>query len=427
MKRHLQAQPTAPAPVVHLSVEEEAILADENSEAEIAIDAAAADTDRVTEVAEVANDTMLVVDETPEVGQVEQELVNAVGEMAVAGTDGNPEDVISMPVADGEVMSVEGIVSALKSIWHAIVTAIKNMWVGIKHWFTTYFSTLEQNKKHAEGLIKRLSGMKGYLANSGAELTSTIADIFNYRGNTWMDFFNHAGRVDAEFRQYVLVASETHHALMAPIGEDMEDAFKKYNGEDTSDVANVVDMLGKTLNNYMKRLHLEPQKGDKWSSKTLANMTVTAKNYSANWSVSGTNLETKIAMLSKVRFDVDQSTEFATTKGRVMKNDTTPEMVLQAVESRLGFINELLKFKGDQFKSLETAMEKVQKACDDMLGRIKDDNKEGTAFAKRLMPLCSAYANWATQPTAKLFSIAARHNKYHLSFFEMATNNFKPA
>jgi hypothetical protein len=427
MKRHLQAQPPAPLPIPTLSLEEAAILADEENEASIVADAAAADTDRIAEVADIANDTMLVVDETPEIGQVEQELVNAVGEMAVAGTDDNPEDVISMPVADGQDISVEGIVSALKSIWDAIITAIKNMWVGLKHWLTTYFSSLEQNKKHAEDLIKRLSAMKGYLANDGAALTSHIVDIFNYSGNTWLDFFNVAGKNDEDFRTYVLEAAKNQHALMGQIGIGMEQAFQGYDGVNVADTEDVVNTLGKTMNTYMQRLKLEPEKGDKWTSKKIANMTVTAKNYSANWSVSGTNLETKIAMLSKVRFEVDQVTEFGSTKGRVMKNDTTPEMLLPMVQKRLDFINELLKFKGDQFKSLETTMDKVQKACDEMLGRIKDDNKEATAFAKRLMGLCSAYANWATQPTAKLFSVAARHNKFFLSFYEMATNNFQKA
>jgi hypothetical protein len=427
MQRHLKARPTPAVSSPTLSVEEEAILIDEASEAGIAADAAAADLDRVAEVADVANDTMLVVDETPEVGQVEQELVNAVGEMAVAGTDEAAEDVISMPTGADDTISVEGIASALKSLWQAIITAIKNMWVGIKHWFTTYFSTLEQNKKHAQGLITRLEGMKGYTANSGAEVTSVITDIFNYGGSSWVDFFNKAGREAEEFCTYVVEASKAQHELMGPIGSDLERVFTTYDGVEMADVTSVIDKLGTTFNSYMKRLKLEPKNGDFWKSDTLGNMTVTAKHYSANWALATNNVETKVAGLSKVRFDVDQKTDFATSKGRVMKNDTTPEMILKYVKERLVFIEQLLAFKNDQLKSLETQMEKIQKACDGMLGRIKEDNKDGIAFGKQLMGLCSAYANWATQPTAKLFGAAARHNKFFLSFYEMATNNFQKA
>jgi hypothetical protein len=433
MQRHLKAPAPQPAPIPTLSVEEEAILADEHSEASQALDQATAAADHITDVADVANDAVQVVDITPQCGQVEAELVEAVGDMAVAGSDADPADVISLPMpAEGgeptpEGLSVEGIASTLKSIWDAIVTAIKNMWVGFKHWMTTYFSTLEQNKKHAEKLIERLSGMKGYLANDGAMVTSSMTDIFHYSGKSFLDLFNTAGRQEQDFNNYVLETTKNQHGLMIPIGDGLAQAYGAYNGDEMSDIGQVVDVLSRHFADYMKRLDLHPGKGDKWETKAIAQMKVTAAGYSDKITDPAQSVETKIAMLSKIRFSVDQDTSFGSNKIVSMKLDVTPDKLLEYVKERLAFINELIKFKADQFKALEDKAGAVQNACDAMLKRIKEDNKEGTSFAKRMMPLTTAYAQWATQPTGKLLNVAARHNKFWLSLFEMATNNFHEA
>lgn len=428
MQRHLKARPAPAVSSPTLSVEEEAILIDEASEAGIAADAAAADLDRVAEVADVANDTMLVVDETPEVGQVEQELVNAVGEMAVAGTDESAEDVISMPTGADDKISVEGIASALKSIWDAIVTAIKNMWIGIKHWLTTYFSTLEQNKKHALSLIERLGTMKGYLANEGAMVTSSMTDIYHYTGRSFLDLFNTAGRQEEAFNTYVLEAARAHHESMGLIGAALEYGYQNFDGMNADQAGNFVEKIVPKLQEYAHKLKLEQTKGDVWETKQkMGQMKVVVKGYSDKIADPAQSVETQIAMLCKIRFSVDQDTSFGSNKLVSMKLDVTPDKLLEYTKERLTFIEELLKFKGDQFKSLEAQLDKVQKSCEEMIKRVKEDNKEGSGFAKRMMPLCSAYANWATQPTAKLFSTAARHNKFWLSLFEMATNNFQKA
>jgi uncharacterized coiled-coil protein SlyX len=429
MKRHLEKPTPQPVPVPTLSVEEEAILQDEQNEAEIVADAAAADADRITEVAEVAQDAVLVVDETPEVGQVEQELVGAVGDMAVAGTDANPEEIIAVPAAaEGEQLGVEGIASTLKAIWDGIVTAIKNMWVGLKHWLTTYFSSLEQNRKHADRLIERLKGMKGQLANDGAMLTSHMVDIFHYTGRSFIDLFNSAGRQDETFKTYVVDTIKHQHDAMVLVGAALEYGYQNFEKEFVPNSDNFVSKVTNKFKQYIHDLKLEADKGGEWATKQqMGQMKVVVKGFSDRIDEAGDSAETKISLLSKIRFSVEQDTSFGSAKIVSVKNDVTTEKLIEMVQSRIVFIDELLKFKNDQFKALEAQLEKVQKACSDMLGRVKEENKEAMALSKRMMPLTTAYANWATQPTAKLLSTAARHNKFWLSLFEMATNNFQEA
>lgn len=432
MKRHIARTPTTTeAPV--LSVEELAILADENSEAEIGVANDADQMERVTEIAEVANDTMTVVNEMPEVGTVEQALVSAVADMAVAGTDSDPEEILSVSNTDG-VVSAEGIVSVLKSIWDAIITSIKNMWVGLKHWLTTYFSQLEQNKKHAEKLIERLSGMSGYVSGHGDITTMDILGYAGYHGIKAM-----IGGTDLEerkFRELVPKVIQTQFALMHPLGGAVADAFGKMKALkpeagadaalDVTEISEIVDLLNEKLVDYCKKLDLgqSVKEATRWESKPVANMTIIAKNVNSKATGDNISPQTKLANLVKVRFSADQRSDMVNNTGLKLRADATPEDLKDLVQKRLDFINQLLAIKADQFDKLEKQVETVEKACEAMLAQVKQDDKKALGMAKSWMPLVTAYANWATQPAAKLLSIAARHNKFWLTISEMGTNNF---
>jgi hypothetical protein len=425
MKRHFQIV-AEQGPT--LSVEEEAILSDASSEAEAAVDLAAAEVERIGEVSDVANDAMLVVSGVPEVGKIEAELVSAVAEMAVAGTDANPEEVLAVSSGDG-MMTTEGIVSALQAIWRAIVTAIKNLWVGLKHWLTTYFSTLEQNRKHAEELIKKLDGMKGFVPNIKNE-SITITDIFGYGGTykALSKLFGGVDSVNTAFQDFTLQVITTQPALMGPIGEGLVAGYKEFDGTNIDILGNVVDTLHRKMTDYCKKLGLTSisTKDDKYEHR-VAFMSVTAKGFSPKIAAEANSMETKIAYLARIRFEASQLTDFVSTNGINFQNDVSPDILKGVVQKRLDFIQKLIQAKGGDFKALETQAEHVEKACEEMLSRIKEDNKDGQAMAKRLMPLVSAYANWATQPAAKVMSLASRHNKFWLSLAEMTSNNFVAA
>lgn len=427
MKRHLY-RGTDVIPVPTLSAEELAIQADDLAEAEQNATNEADIVERVTEIAEVASDTMTVVSLTPEVGDIEQALVNAVADMAVAGTDGDPEEVISVATDASGAISTEGIATALKSMWQAIVTAIKNMWVGIKHWLTTYFSSLEQNKKHAEALIQKLNGQKGYVPNMKTDGIS-ITDIFNYSNTAGLNLSKLLGgpsQTNQEFQEFVIQATGVQHSVMIPMGKGLVQAYNEFDGNDSSKLGHIVDTLVSKMGDYCKKLGLqEGLSADKGEyAKRVAFMKVVARNWSEKISAQANSPETKVAFLGKVRFEASQMTDFESNARVMYKNDTTPDMIRQVVESRLKFIDALLHLKNNGFKDLEREVEAVQKACEGMLNKIGEDNKQGQAEAKRLMQLSSAYSNWATQPMAKLLQLASRHNKFWLSLAEMVSNNF---
>lgn len=428
MKRHFQDMP---AEVVRLSVEEQAILDDTNNEAEIGLDVAEADVERVAEVANVANDAVLVVNEAPELGTVEQNLVAAVSDMAVAGTDADPAEVLAVAGPTDDAMTTEGIMSALKSIWDAIVTSIKNMWLGVKHFFTTWFTTLEQNKKQAEDLIKRLDGMSGMVAGSG---DVKFSDWFGYSGyNGIKMLFNGVAKQKEALQIMVHTAAELQHQGMGPIGDMLVKGFEGVKANTVADgglyitsMEPVIDALSTGLVKYCERMGLKKSKDGYESSNENGGIVIRVAGFSEGHIASENSLLTKINNLAKVRFSANQK---GSDKSNLLsiKNDVSPESLKLDVVETLKFIDGMLHLKNTYFDGLQQQSDKVQKACEAMLSRIKPENPKSAAAAKVLMPLATAYANWSTQPAVKLFSIMARHNKWWLTLYEKAANNYVSA
>jgi hypothetical protein len=118
MQRHFQPPSS---PTVTLSVEEEAIAADEQNQIVADLAEVTQETGRVSDMEATMADARTAVMSTAEVTPVEVQLVAAVADMAVAGTDANPDDVIVIP---GEGVTTEGIISAvssrLASFWKTI-------------------------------------------------------------------------------------------------------------------------------------------------------------------------------------------------------------------------------------------------------------------------------------------------------------------
>jgi hypothetical protein len=166
MKRHLVARP--PAPVV-LSVEEEAILIDEQNETFNDLVVLNADAERMVEVSEIATDTQSVLSQVPEAGDVETGLVNAVGEMAASGTDVDPESV-STTITDA--VSTEGFISnaleQLRKMWEAIKTYLAKMWQHIRDFFTKGRTKDNAIKVKAEKNIAEVENLNAGKKSGGA-------------------------------------------------------------------------------------------------------------------------------------------------------------------------------------------------------------------------------------------------------------------
>lgn len=133
--------------VVRLSVEEEAILIDEQQQRLDDINSNDAQVDRLLDTSEVIDDVHAAVATVEEPGEVEQELVTAVADMAVAGTDANADDVINLTEAGVVTESFTGdVMDKLKKLWEKIRELMLAAWEQIKAFFTGRDKAVENAK-----------------------------------------------------------------------------------------------------------------------------------------------------------------------------------------------------------------------------------------------------------------------------------------
>jgi hypothetical protein len=155
MRRHLQ--PT-PQPALQLSLEEEAIVADEINQHLMEVADAATATDRLGDIIISMGDVEVVAINEPKLGQVEGSLISSVADMAVAGTDADPEAVLAglLPANGVSAESFgEKVKNALAELWKKIQAMIKIAWENIKRFFSRIGDLLSPRKHREEKARKQ--------------------------------------------------------------------------------------------------------------------------------------------------------------------------------------------------------------------------------------------------------------------------------
>jgi len=168
MKRHLKA----PVPTLHLSMEEDAIAIDEQNALLQEIRQDHQDVARLTDTNAIVADAVSVIETVEQPVTPDHQLLGAVADMAVAGSDADPTELVP-PVSEGKDISTESFISSVKEkvlkIWEAIKSAISRMWERIKQFFQNilaYFSGSAKRVKELRELLDKHK--KGIDALEGA-------------------------------------------------------------------------------------------------------------------------------------------------------------------------------------------------------------------------------------------------------------------
>jgi hypothetical protein len=177
MQRHFKPLPV-PVPTLELSLEEEAILTDEVRQNENELEQQANDVDQLGDIIVTMGDVQTVVSNTPEIKAIDQALVGATADAAVAGTDADPEDLVGSMLPD-EGVSAESFVQSIKDtlvkMWESIKSVISKMWDHIKTFFQNIANFFNGTKRR----IKKLQGILHDNSLSGA----AVLEDDKFKGN----------------------------------------------------------------------------------------------------------------------------------------------------------------------------------------------------------------------------------------------------
>jgi hypothetical protein len=147
----------------NISMEEEAIMLDEagQSAAEVAQDLNEAE--HVVQVSDALEDLAVVAGSKEELSPQEAAAMETAGQMAVAGTDVDPDEIVpameSFKDADGKIsgkLAMESFRETARNIWENIKRILKEIWSKIESFFYKIFGTIPRKRKALKALLERV-------------------------------------------------------------------------------------------------------------------------------------------------------------------------------------------------------------------------------------------------------------------------------
>lgn len=161
-----------------ISMEEEQVMIDEAAGAAVEADQELAEAERIIEVSDALEDLAIIADGIEEASPAETQLVEIAGDMAVAGTDVSPEEIVpAMESFRGGKIATEGIRETAKNIWESIQRYLKQVWEKIEKFFYNILGTVPRLRKSLEALEQKVEDTVGKKAEGNVTISAGISNI----------------------------------------------------------------------------------------------------------------------------------------------------------------------------------------------------------------------------------------------------------
>ena len=140
-----------------LSLEEEQIMMSDAADLASEIGQELNECDRIIEVSDALEDLAVIADEIEQASPVEIALIEKAGDMAVAGTDIEAEEVVpSLESFRGKRIATEGLRDTAALIWKNIQEFLKAVWEKIEKFFYNIIGTIPTIRRRLEALAKKI-------------------------------------------------------------------------------------------------------------------------------------------------------------------------------------------------------------------------------------------------------------------------------
>lgn len=402
---------------LNISCEEADVMADEAE-----VDLAEADGDlqtaeRLADVSDAMEDMAAIVDGVEEPSETERNLVEIAGDMAVAGSDAEAEEVMVPATESFGRAGMESIGEKAKQIWDRVLAMLKKIWEKIESFFYKIFGSVPSRRRNLKALratVDKISDKTIDKDNKKFKVTSTKGLTVN----------NQAVKTAAGFQSSVndSIAAikwglEDYTGVLKNVGEKLADVVGDFDAEKPEAFAkSVVGIMEK----FPKVPGGSPESGDRFGGMVatvgtalLGNRSLACRQPKA--------VDVKGASGSELhKLDMARRTAFMMVPSNYKKDEAASdfefetltssqmEKLLDGVETILDTIEQFSR--GQKSKDISAARKKIEaasaKASSAWDKRMDDkDNKpteEGRAVFKAALGFNLAYAGWAKEPVAAL-------------------------
>lgn len=405
----------------NLSLEEEQVMLDEAAADQAEATQDLAEAERIIEVSDALEDLAVVADSVEEATPAEAALVEIAGDMAVAGTDVAPEEVV--PAMEGYVgrkIATEGIRETAAAIWKSIQDFLKKIWEKIKGFFYKLFGTIPSLRRRLAALEKRADEAAG----------KSLGDTKKVKLTSGLASLSVAGKVPKNSSELNAGLKNLGEAVNYVFGNLAEKTAKK--GEEIAKivadfepskaaeaVSEMVKVIGENASAKVpgasgsdtKRF---PGFKAEFGAALFGDVSLVKKNYVET---SG-DKDTDLAKLDRIRRGgVDLAPTDTKTPNLPSEVEFAPLSPAE-VNAVVGDIEKILDQmeeyqRGSKSKAVEKAKADLERASEkatkafDALGKSEDaGEKAAVPYYRGLLNMNAAYARWAQSPAMPLSSRA---------------------
>lgn len=419
----------------NISLEEEALMTSEaeGDAAEVATDLAEAE--RLIEVSDALEDLAVVADDIEEATPTELQLIETVGQAAVAGSDVAPEEIVpAMESFKGGRIATESIRDRARSIWEQIQRYLKQIWEKIESFFYKLFGTVPSLRKRVAALRDKVDAKQGMKSEAkpmkmvGATYLSIAGTPVKNEGGL------NKGLSDLEdAAKYVFGA---YSDGVATRGEVIADALNKFDIKEAEKattelrdklVAQKPPKMPGTASANQSRF---PGFTTYIGPALLGNHSLAAKQFNEGDSSS------VLGALDKFR---RAGVELIPTNEKAVAAAANAEfsvMSLSAMNTALGHLDKILDLveefrRGKRTKDINKSRESIKSASSKATKAMEsaktgdEEARSTVAYYRAMINFNAAYARWVQQPAIPFSSSALSTVRATLNLIDKNLSTYK--
>lgn len=389
-----------------ISLEEEEVVLAEAADDSASIERDLAEADRVLEVSDGLESIAVVADRIEEASPEDVALIDTAAQMAVAGTDIAPEQIVpAMESFVGSKIATEGIRETSKQIWESIQAFLKRIWDNIMAYFRVHAAVPVELKKIAalEAKIKEAGKQK-----DGVKTFKLSSGLLTVEGK----MVKNAAALGAALRDYEQAAEFVYSKnpeIVAAHGKAIAGVIDKFTAETSNEVTGkLVDVLKGLKHGTVPGASAGKAEGDftVYSGKDLlGGGRVQLRVFNAAEGA------TTLGALDHFRksgvvFDAEQAKAAA---GEVEFPVLAPLEAEGLLETAKDILKQLSDFHSKELGKLKAAGDELRKAsakATSELGKVSHEDKGQAAVVqdfRAALNFNQAYSKWVAHPAIQFY------------------------
>lgn len=402
----------------NISMEEEQLMLDEAAQDSAAADADLGEAERIIEVSDALEDLAVIADGIEEASPAEVALIETAGNMAVAGTEVEPEEIVpAMESYRGKRIATEGIKETARTLWKSIQEFLKKIWAKITNFFYKIFGTIPALRRRLADLRKVCESKSGkQLEDKKVQVSAGLTHLA-VDGKVVSDESAMKKAIETLNEQAGYVFGK-YMDEVAAVGEKIADGIQDFDPDKAeehatkfkTDVVRAAAVVGGRMPGSTTKLPASRYPGfdAKQGPALLGNVSLVEKSYAE------ANGNSVLGVLDRVR---RSGVELHATAEKAKALPDSVEITTLSMSGAEGLIDTCEKLldsleeyqRGKRSKDIQRTQKKIETAsakATSAMEKAKDseENKASVPYYKALVNFNTSYTRWVQSPAMSMAS-----------------------